>query len=411
MDCGIQMHLESFQAQGHTHVRGVAIQEPVVEAIRTLLIVEGKDKAIVTEEQAAQSLLAQHTPKRRSTTDQFILQRAESDKTNSEGDTEILHIAEELGEDVTNQVNLEEKTAELDQDQAGSDLGKLNVEAKVVSMVTVLIYQASSSVPLLSTPVIDLSPPKPASSTTQTPIFTATTTTTTTPLPPPPQQQSTTESELAERVAALEKKLSDLEQTNKNLDNITRNLGSRVYTLELRDLPHTINEVVCENVKEAVQIALQAPLRDHFRDLSEEDMKEMLHQRMFETGFYKSLPEHITLYEALEASMEHPPPPPPDSDQSKRRRHDVGASGSLQLQAPQLLAWKKSDTRYAPSRSSKQQSGPHAKQLVDDIPIQDSNNISDSEDTDFAHLPKTKQRPEWLKPISYDERPATPEPA
>ncbi|GJZ30702.1 hypothetical protein Tco_0575749 [Tanacetum coccineum] len=323
MERAIQMSLESFQAQGHAHVGGVAIQEPVAEAIRPLPVVEGKGKAIVTEEQAAQSLLALHTPKRRSTTDQFILQRrtsateeastgpsaqpqddtsanivrdspspadaetrAESDKTNSGGDTEILQIAEELGEDVTNQVNLEEKTAELDQDQAGSDPGeslesrpqpeqvhmdedqagpdpgisrvalagpdpepthdefmadlypkvqeslkfladehviledplsstgtlssmknledayaigdqfindkstddepgKLNVEAKVVSMVTVLIYQASSSVPSLSTPVIDLSPPKPASSTTQTPIFTAATTTTTTPLPPP----------------------------------------------------------------------------------------------------------------------------------------------------------------------------------------------------------------------------------
>ncbi|GJW76015.1 hypothetical protein Tco_0137697 [Tanacetum coccineum] len=278
--------------------------------------------------------------------------------------------------------NLEDAYAIVDQfinnKSTDDELGKLNVEAEVVSMVTVLIYQASSSVPPLSTPVIDLSPPKSASSTTQTPIFT---TTTTTPLPPPPQQQSITESELAERIAALEKKLSDLE-----------------------DLPHKINEAVRENVKEAVQIALQAPLRDRFRDLSEEDMKEMLHQRMFETGSYKSLLEHIALYEALEASMEH-------SDQSKRRRHDAGASGSSQPQAPQSSAWKKSDTRDAPSSSSKQQSGPHAEQPVDDIPIQDSENISDSEDTDSAHLPKTKQSPEWLKPIPNDERPATPEPA
>ncbi|GKB01994.1 hypothetical protein Tco_0830038 [Tanacetum coccineum] len=138
--------------------------------------------------------------------------------------------------------------------------GNLNVEAEVVSMVIVPIYQASSSVPPLSTPVIDLSPPKPASSTTQTPIFTATTTKTTTPLPPPPQQQSTTELELAEHVTALEKKLSDLEQNNKNLDNTTQNLRSRVYTLKLRDLPHKINEAIHENVKEAVQIALHAPL-------------------------------------------------------------------------------------------------------------------------------------------------------
>ncbi|GKG39778.1 hypothetical protein Tco_0463923, partial [Tanacetum coccineum] len=64
--------------------------------------------------------------------------------------------------------------------------GKLNVEAEVVSMITVTIYQASSSVPPLSTPVIDLSSPKPVSFTTQAPIFTATASTTTTTLPLPP---------------------------------------------------------------------------------------------------------------------------------------------------------------------------------------------------------------------------------
>ncbi|GJT35146.1 hypothetical protein Tco_0925565 [Tanacetum coccineum] len=321
----IQMSLESFHAAGHVHVGGVAIQEPVAKATQPLPVVEGNSKAIVTEEQATQSLLALHTPKRRSTTDQFIFQRwtpatkeastrpsaqphhdtsanvirkssspidaktcAESDKINNGGDTEILQITEELEEDTDKRVNLEEKTAELDQDQAGSDPGethesrtspkqafmdedqarpnpgesgvaltrsdpepthdefmanlyprvqeslnfladehviledplsstgtlsliknmddaytigdqfindkstedeseKLNVEAKVVSMVTVLIYQASSLVPPLSTPVVDLSLPKPASSTTQAPIFTATTTTITTTLPPPPQ--------------------------------------------------------------------------------------------------------------------------------------------------------------------------------------------------------------------------------
>ncbi|GKD59475.1 hypothetical protein Tco_1296984, partial [Tanacetum coccineum] len=447
------------QGEGEEFDMERAIQ---MKAIRPLLVVEGKGKAIVTKEQASQSLLALHTPNMRSTTDQFIFQKrtpateeassgpsalpqndtsiniirgspsladAEtgvgSDKTNNGGDTEILQINEELGEYVEKQVDLEEKTVELDQDQAGSNPGethesrpppehvlmdedqagpdprisrvalagpdpepthdefmtdfypkvqkslkfpadkhviledplsstgtlssmknledayaigdhiineksindeprKLNVEVEVVSMVTVPIYQASSSVPLLSTPVIDLSPPKPASSTTQTPIFTATTTTTTTPLPPPPQQQSTIKSELAECATALEKKLSDLEQKNKNLDNITRNLRSRVYTLELRDLPHKINEAVRENVKEVVQIALQAPLRDLFRDLSEEDMKEMLHQRMFETGSYKSLPEHIALYETLKASMEHAQRDEflVEKDKSRKRRRD-----------------------------------------------------------------------------------------
>ncbi|GJY40098.1 hypothetical protein Tco_0427368 [Tanacetum coccineum] len=157
---------------------------------------------------------------------------------------------------------------------------------------------------------------------------------------------------------ALEKKLFDLEQTNKNLDNTTQNLRSRVYTLELRDLPYKINEEFRENVKEAVQIALQAPLRDRFRDLSGEDMKEMLRQRMFEIGSFKSLPEHITLYKALEESMEcaqrdeflaekdksrkrrrddqGPPPPPPDSDQilNEEFRENVKEAVQIALQAP-----------------------------------------------------------------------------
>ncbi|GJU19148.1 hypothetical protein Tco_1147114 [Tanacetum coccineum] len=161
--------------------------------------------------------------------------------------------------------NLEDAYAIGDQfindKSTNNEPGKLNVEAEVASMVTVPIYQASSSVPPLSTLVIDLSPPKPASSTTQIPIFTTTTMTKTTPLPPPLQQQSTTESELAECVAALEKKLFDLEQNNKKLDTTTRYIGSRVYTLELRDLPHKINEEVRENVKEAVQISTGSPSR------------------------------------------------------------------------------------------------------------------------------------------------------
>nr|GEU77176.1 hypothetical protein [Tanacetum cinerariifolium] len=77
---------------------------------------------------------------------------------------------------------------------------------------------------------------------------------------------------------------------------------------------------------------------------------------MFEIGSHKSLPKHVALYKALEASMEReqrdeflakkdksrkrrrddqdPPTLPPDSDLSKRRRHDTGASGSSQPQAP-----------------------------------------------------------------------------
>nr|GEU85501.1 retrovirus-related Pol polyprotein from transposon TNT 1-94 [Tanacetum cinerariifolium] len=301
------------KAFGQAHVGGVAIHEPVAEATRQLLVVEGKGKAIATDEQASQSLLDLYKPKKTSTTDQHIFQRkipvteeastrpsvqpeddtsanivcetssptdvetgATTDKNNSEGDTEILNIGEEQGEDMADKVNIKEKTAEIDEGQAGSYPGKnlksrpppkrvfmeedqavpdprqshvalagpdpepmhdefvatmypqeheslkhpheehaqvenplsstvtlssmKNLDAytfddqffnykptEVESMVTVLIHQASSSAHPLSTPVINLTPLKPVSSTIQEQVFTATTATTTTlPLPPLP---------------------------------------------------------------------------------------------------------------------------------------------------------------------------------------------------------------------------------
>ncbi|GJX57492.1 hypothetical protein Tco_0287389 [Tanacetum coccineum] len=230
------------------------------------------------------------------------------------------------------------------------------------------------------TPVIYLSLSKPASSTTQAPIFTATTSTTTTtrPLPPPPlpQQQSTTDSELDVRVRALEQNFTAFEQKIKNLDNTTQNLGSRVFTLELRDLPHKIDESVYENVKEA---------REEF--FAERD-KSCKRRR----------------------DDQDPSPPPPDFDPSKKRRHDSGTSGSSQPPAIQLSAWKSTDTRDAPSSSSKQQSGPHSKQPVKDISMLYTASIFDSEETSSIHLPHIKPRPEWLNPIPEDDRPATPKP-
>ncbi|GKA34236.1 hypothetical protein Tco_0720665 [Tanacetum coccineum] len=153
---GIQMSLESFQAHGQAPVGGVAIHEPVAETTRQLPMVEGKGKGIATNDQAALLLLDLHKPNKKSTTNQYVFQRrtpatedasigpsaqpeddtsanivrdtlsptdaetgADMDKANSEGDTEILNVGEEQGEDVSNKVNLEEKTTEIDEGQAG----------------------------------------------------------------------------------------------------------------------------------------------------------------------------------------------------------------------------------------------------------------------------------------------------
>ncbi|GJU12823.1 hypothetical protein Tco_1135219 [Tanacetum coccineum] len=131
MEHAIQMSLESFQAQGHAHVGGVEIQEPVAEAIRPLPVVEGKGKAItLTTEEASTGPSAQPLDDtsaniiRDSPSPADAETGARSDKISSGGDTEIVQITEELGEDVEKQENVKEKTMELDKDQAGSDPGE-----------------------------------------------------------------------------------------------------------------------------------------------------------------------------------------------------------------------------------------------------------------------------------------------
>nr|GEW03719.1 hypothetical protein [Tanacetum cinerariifolium] len=70
-------------------------------------------------------------------------------------------------------------------------------------------------------------------------------------------------------------------------------------TKDLRFVTKAVDEVVTD----AVDWAMQAPLWNRFRELPEADMKEILHQRMWETDSYKSHEDHMQLYEALEKSM------------------------------------------------------------------------------------------------------------
>ncbi|GJU68483.1 hypothetical protein Tco_1254742 [Tanacetum coccineum] len=136
---------------------------------------------------------------------------------------------------------------------------------------------------------------------------------------------------------------------------------------------------------------------ERFRDLPEVQMKEILHDRMFKSGSYRSHPDHSTLYEALEASMQRdnndelhaeltrsrkrrpddqdpPPPPLKDSDQSKKKKHDSDVSASKQPPVKKSSAWKTSDIREAPSSSSKQK--PASPPPVDDNLIPDDMHLS-----------------------------------
>nr|GEX06732.1 ribonuclease H-like domain, reverse transcriptase, RNA-dependent DNA polymerase [Tanacetum cinerariifolium] len=474
---GIQMSLESLQAHGQAPVSGVAIHEPTSVSTQKLPDVEGKGKGIVTDKQAAQSLLDLQQPKKKSTTDHYIFQRrtpitqdastgpstqpqddtsmnlvhdtpspadaetsADTKKSNSEADTEILNVGEEQVKDVSNMVALKERTIKLDEGRAGSnpvypavhenlkltteeqvnienplsssgtlssmknledaftfgdqfindksteeESGKANVETKVESMPTVPIHQAFSLVPPLSTPIIDLTPPKPVSTPIQEPICTTTTTTTTLPPPPPLLPHSTTDSDLSNRVTALEKRSADFEQKHQIQDKTMKAIASRVYKLEHHDLYSKIDKQVNEVVKEAVRNALQASLYECFRDLSGFQMKEILHDQMFKSGSYKSHLNHTTLYEALEVSMQR---------DNNDELHEALATSRKRCQAS--------------SSSSKKK--PTSPLPVNDDPIPDDMHLSESEDTGASHLPKIKTRLDWLKPLPKEEAPETLEP-
>ncbi|GJY10269.1 retrovirus-related pol polyprotein from transposon TNT 1-94 [Tanacetum coccineum] len=81
--------------------------------------------------------------------------------------------------------------------------------------------------------------------------------------------------------------------------------GSRLYNLENLNIPQKVSKVVDEIITDVADWALQALLRACFRELPEADMKEILQQRIWETGSYKTHKDHKNLYEALEKSMDH----------------------------------------------------------------------------------------------------------
>nr|GEW43127.1 hypothetical protein [Tanacetum cinerariifolium] len=280
---------------------------------------------------------------------------------------------------------------------------------------------------------------------------TATKTTTTTTIHPPPSQpqQSTTDSMLMKRIGKLEHVMENLIQDNKHLEERLDSHGARLYTLENQVIPQRVSKAVDEIVTDAVDWAIQAPLRNRFRDLPEADIKEILHQRMWETKSYKTHEDHMMLYEALEKSMNrdhseellkdlaeackkkkkrrdlpktpygsppHQPPPPPPPAGPSGTSGSLGAFGSSHVLSQPTLplstnqegqsqgsvapissktaasaeynAWTMTDTRLGLYVSST----PKDLQIDDDMAPDAQAQSSDDEDIRNAHIPKMNLR-------------------
>ncbi|GKB27196.1 retrovirus-related pol polyprotein from transposon TNT 1-94 [Tanacetum coccineum] len=206
-------------------------------------------------------------------------------------DTSIQSNPEQMDEEFTTTAYLNFLVKKSQEDEPE----KTNTESEVQSMVTVPIHQDTSSVPLMTTPVIDLTVSQPVPTAVQASLptliatVTTTTTTTTTTLPLPPQpQQGSSDSILIQCIGELEQHMADLVQANLALEERMDKHGSRLYKLENLNIPHQVSKAVDEVVTNAVDWAIQAPLKDRFRDLPEADMKEILHHRMWESNSYQA---------------------------------------------------------------------------------------------------------------------------
>nr|GEY40551.1 hypothetical protein [Tanacetum cinerariifolium] len=107
---------------------------------------------------------------------------------------------------------------------------------------------------------------------------------------------------MVKRIDELEHIIANMIQVNKDMEERLDKHGARLFTLKHLDIPHPVSIAVSKVVTDAIDWAMQAPLRNRFRDLPEADMKEILNQRMWETKSYKSHEDHMQLFEALEKS-------------------------------------------------------------------------------------------------------------
>nr|GEX41317.1 E-beta-farnesene synthase [Tanacetum cinerariifolium] len=164
-------------------------------------------------------------------------------------------------------------------------------------------------------------------------------------------------------------------------------------------------------------------------DLPEADMKEIIHQRMWQSNSYKTHEDHMMLYEALEKSMirDHTDELLKDlaeAHKKKKKRRDspktphgspphqplppsppAAPSSSKTAASAEYKAWIMTDIRIRLSVSSTSKD----LHMDDDMAPDAQAYSSDDEDIGNAHIPTVNLRQDWWKPLEED-RPATPEP-
>ncbi|GJU36487.1 retrovirus-related pol polyprotein from transposon TNT 1-94 [Tanacetum coccineum] len=375
-------------------IESACLGEPDSRKLQPLPEVQGKGKEKVGEEQAAQVLLNLQTPKKKNPAEQFIFQRHTPATADPFGLVESSSLYAELGLTDSGTESDEEVSPEMNaqgyftlhdqflcqQKSQEDEPENTNTEAEVQYMATVPILQDTSSVPLMTTPVIDITDP---------------------------QSDSTTTSDSEFR--------------------------------DSQEIDRKIEESVKEVVTASVQHAMRAPLCTRFKDLPTSDMKEILLQRMLEGIWEKGHEDHKMAYEALQKSItrdesekfnadkaeertkkkrasgtigasdsaqDSPPPPPSSTTNRGDQSQSSAAPGSSKTTAStKYTAWTTTTSRLKPAASS----------VPEDVLMHEESDFEaqdmgfDDEDSGSRHIPKfckkqgiTELTPEHLEGPAYE---------
>nr|GFA05047.1 hypothetical protein [Tanacetum cinerariifolium] len=191
------------------------------------------------------------------------------------------------------------------------------------------------------------------------PATTLTVTTTTTIPPPPPQpQQSTADPTLMKSIDELEQHMANLLQYNLALEERLDKHGSWLYKLNNLNIPYKVSKAVDEIVTDAVDWAMQAPLRARFSDLPTLSL----------------------------------PPPPPSTGTSRSIQQQSGKAQSPSKSVASTsysMAWTISDTTYELAGVSRTQDLSLMDSSIQDDSIPDEQiHLFDDEDYGNDHLQK-----------------------
>ncbi|GJX35734.1 hypothetical protein Tco_0247291 [Tanacetum coccineum] len=303
------------------------------------------------------------------------------------------------------------------------DQEKTNVVDETDSIIPDPSHQTNTSAPPVTTPIINISSPKPSSQVNAPPINTKATTIITTIL------EITPFIALQLRVVKLEQDMSEHLGTKvddallKALEKHTANLIQKYSGLPA---PESSNKQESEkNPEDILRIKREQEEQKHVpiytikstntAALKEFDLKAPLFKTIHENKSANRNPANNRLYHALiealiedENAMEKEVA---DKVKDHKRKHDSDddeddddegpPAGSNQAQQPPAhtsSAWKITDTRDAPSGSLMPRSEPQSEQSSDDIQIQNEEQDSDSDDNDNAHVLKTIPSNDYPEP-------------